>query len=90
MKFHEKIRSFRLWLSRLAARLFPRGIYYVSGPETLPPPLSREEEREALWTDLSEIPDEHYSEENPQHTTQEVIVPPAQEPYGPAIVPPVA
>ena len=41
-----------------------------------------------LWTDLSEIPDEHYSEENPQHTTQEVIVPPAQEPYGPAIVPP--
>ena len=30
---------------------------------------------EALWTDLSEIPDEHYSEENPQHTTQEVIVP---------------
>ena len=48
MKFHEKIRSFRLWLSRLAARLFPRGIYYVSGPETLPPPLSREEEREAL------------------------------------------
>ena len=48
MKFHEKIRSFRLWLSRLAARLFPRGIYYVSGPETLPPPLSRDEEREAL------------------------------------------
>ena len=48
MKFHEKIRSFRLWLSRLAARLFPRGIYYVSGPETLPPPLSREEERGAL------------------------------------------
>ena len=41
-------------------------------------PHGAEEEREALWTDLSEIPDEHYSEENPQHTTQEVIVPPAQ------------
>ena len=51
-------------------------------------PHGAEEEREALWTDLSEIPDEHYSEENPHHTTQEVIVPPAQEPYGPAIVPP--
>lgn len=38
-------------------------------------PHGAEEEREALWTDLSEIPDEHYSEENPQHTTQEVIVP---------------
>ena len=28
-------------------------------------PHGAEEEREALWTDLSEIPDEHYSEENP-------------------------
>lgn len=33
-------------------------------------PHGAEEEREALWTDLSEIPDEHYSEENPQHTTR--------------------
>ena len=31
---------------------------------------------------------EHYNEDDPQHTTQEVIVPPAQEPYGPGIVPP--
>ena len=46
-------------------------------------PHGAEEEREELWTDLSEIPDEHYREENPQKTTQEVIIPPAQEPYGP-------
>ena len=37
-------------------------------------PHGAEEEREELWTDLSEIPDEHYREENPQKTTQEVIV----------------
>lgn len=46
-------------------------------------PHGAEEEREELWTDLSEIPDEHYREENPQKTTQKVIIPPAQEPYGP-------
>ena len=48
MKATEILFKIRLLLSRLAARLFPRGIYYVSGPETLPPPLSREEERCAL------------------------------------------
>ena len=48
MKATEILFKIRLLLSRLAARLFPRGIYYVRGPETLPPPLSREEERCAL------------------------------------------
>lgn len=48
-------------------------------------PHGAEEEREELWTDLSEVPDEQYNEDDPAETTQEVIVPPAQEPYGPAL-----
>ncbi len=48
MKFRELLTRVRLALSRLAAKLYPRGIYYVSGPETLPPPLTREEEETAL------------------------------------------
>ncbi len=31
---------------RLLARLFPQEIFYIGGPEPLPPPLSPEEERE--------------------------------------------
>ena len=39
----------RLFLARAAGRLFPpEGIYYVGGSDTLPPPLSREEEQEVL------------------------------------------
>lgn len=48
MKFRELLIRVRLALSRLAAKLYPRGSYYVSGPETLPPPLTREEEETAL------------------------------------------
>lgn len=48
MKFRELLIRMRLALSKLAAKLYPRGIYYVSGPETLPPPLTREEEETAL------------------------------------------
>lgn len=48
-------------------------------------PHGAEEEREELWTDLSEVPDEQYNEDDPAETTQEVIVPPAQEPYGPGV-----
>ena len=48
MKFRDLLIRVRLALSRLAAKLYPRGIYYVSGPETLPPPLTREEEETAL------------------------------------------
>ena len=40
-------------------------------------PHGAEEEREELWTDLSEVPDEQYNEDDPAETTQEVIVPPA-------------
>lgn len=44
-------------VARMLARLLPRGIYYVSGPDTLPPPLTHEEEREALEK-LSSCPED--------------------------------
>ena len=31
---------------RLLARLFPQGLFYIGGPDPLPPPLSPEDERE--------------------------------------------
>lgn len=51
-------------------------------------PRGAEDEREGFWTDLSEVPDEQHRDEDEPKQTQEVIVPPAQEPYGPVIVPP--
>ena len=39
----------RLWQSLLRKR--PKGIYYVNGPDVLPPPLSREEEAALLSGD---------------------------------------
>lgn len=41
--------KFKLWLFRLANLLAPRrGIFYINGPETLPAPISKEEEREVF------------------------------------------
>ena len=40
-------------MQRLLRRLFrkkPRGIYYINGPDVLPPPLSLEEEHLAIET----------------------------------------
>lgn len=51
-------------------------------------PRGAEDERERFWTDLSEVPDEQYRDEDEPKQTQGVIVPPAQEPYDPGIVPP--
>ena len=45
-------------------------------------PRGAEDEREGFWTDLSEVPDEQHRDEDEPKQTQEVIVPPAQEPYG--------
>lgn len=42
--FKALIRKFRDFISSLTGR----GVYYVNGPENLPPPLSREEERAVL------------------------------------------
>ena len=38
------------FIKRLLTKFFcrPRGVYYVNGPDVLPPPLSREEENEVL------------------------------------------
>ena len=38
------------FIKRLFTKFFcrPRGVYYVNGPDVLPPPLSREEENEVL------------------------------------------
>ena len=52
-------------------------------------PRGAEDEREGFWTDLSEVPDEQYRDEDEPKQTQEVIVPTAQEPYGPGFGPPV-
>ena len=43
-------------------------------------PHGAEEEREELWTDLSEVPDEQYNEDDPAEPTQVVTVPPALAP----------
>ena len=41
-----------LWIKSKIARIFgrdeERGIFYINGPETLPPPLSREEENDVI------------------------------------------
>ena len=38
--------TFQLRFQRLLAKLFPQELYYIGGPDPLPPPLSPEEERE--------------------------------------------
>lgn len=38
----------RLFFARIYLRLFRRGVYYVTGTELLPPPMSKEEEAEIL------------------------------------------
>lgn len=51
----------RNWLTRLMTLLFGRqkgGVYYIHSPETLPPPLKAEEERElmkAFYTDAKRV-----------------------------------
>lgn len=47
----------RVAAARIVYRLSPRGIYYVSGPDTLPPPLTAEEESEAVRR-LSDHPED--------------------------------
>ena len=38
--------GFQLAFHRLLARLFPQEVFYIGGPDPLPPPLSPEEERD--------------------------------------------
>ncbi len=49
MKMAMRNKRVALWWERLLGRLgLLRGIYYINGPETLPAPLSREEEKEVF------------------------------------------
>lgn len=47
--------SIWLFLRRLWARVTKRGIFYINGPDTLPPPLEREEENQ--WIERIEEPE---------------------------------
>lgn len=52
----QKIRDL---LARLLWRLFPpesRGCHYINGPETLPPPLTKEEEAQVMENIRGEVP----------------------------------
>ncbi len=42
------IYKIRVWLNKLWLRLYKGGVYYVTGTELLPPPLSQSEENEIL------------------------------------------
>lgn len=46
--FKKIILNFRLWVAKVLSRGAGKGVYYVNGPDTLPPPLSREEEAKYL------------------------------------------
>ena len=48
MKIKDLINDVRIRLLRLCVRLFPGKIYYINGPENLPPPLTKEEETAAF------------------------------------------
>ena len=51
--------KFRDLLARLLWRLFPpesRGCHYINGPETLPPPLTKEEEAQVMENIRSGVP----------------------------------
>lgn len=57
MKISERIREwFAEFCYRLLGRMPERGIYYINGPETLPPPLTRQEEEQVMKNILDDVP----------------------------------
>lgn len=52
------LKSIKLFFSRILNRLFKKNCYYINGPETLPPPLTKEEE-ETVMRELSEGNETH-------------------------------
>lgn len=48
MNIKDFINSVRMQLLQFFSRLFPGKIYYINGPENLPPPLTKEEETAAF------------------------------------------
>ena len=57
MKISERIREwFAEFCYRFLGRMPERGIYYINGPETLPPPLTRQEEEQVMKNILDDVP----------------------------------
>lgn len=52
------LKSIKLFFSRILNRLFKKNCYYINGPETLPPPLTKEEE-ETVMRELRERNETH-------------------------------
>ena len=48
MKMQNLINSIEMRIFCLWSRIFPGKIYYINGPENLPPPLTKEEEKKAF------------------------------------------
>ena len=42
------VKIIREWLKKLRKKLGKKGVYYINGPETLPAPLTAQQEREAM------------------------------------------
>ncbi|MBQ3498158.1 MAG: RNA polymerase sporulation sigma factor SigE [Clostridia bacterium] len=42
------IKRIRRWIKRLRSKFGKKGVYYINGPETLPAPLTAQQEREAM------------------------------------------
>ena len=42
------LQKIKLFLLRIQNRLFKKNCYYINGPETLPPPLTKEEEETVM------------------------------------------
>ena len=60
MRIMKTIGMIREWFQRLRLKLLLRfaadGVYYINGPETLPPPLTREEEVRVMSNIMNHVP----------------------------------
>ncbi len=61
---HHLIWKIRFFCAKCLGRLRRRGIYYVNGPDVLPPPLAREEESALLEGELDEASKKRLIEHN--------------------------
>ena len=70
-------------LRRALSRLLVQkgGVYYINGPDTLPPPLTREEEAEVIFVDEpAEEPKEEPKAEEPKAEEPKAEEPKPEEP----------
>lgn len=50
-------RELAKWLMRLSLRFgLAKGVHYINGPETLPPPLTKQEEEKVMQNILNDVP----------------------------------